>query len=82
MIVGRLLMVLAAAVVCSGDVGDKDSCLRFGGASCCTVINAIDRPIQEVLLYLNLITERDLAGLIILKRILNLNKATYKLHIM
>lgn len=82
MIMGRLLMVLAAAVVCSGDVGDKESCLRFGGGSCCPVLNAIDMPIQEVLCYLNVITDRDLIGFIILKRKIILNKATYKLYIM
>lgn len=82
MIMGRLLLVLAAAVVCSGDGGDKDSCLRFGGGSCCPVLNAIDFSIQEVLCYLNIITDRDLTGFIILKRILILNKATFKLLIM
>lgn len=51
-------MILAAAVVCSGDGGDKESCLRFGGGACCPILNAIDRPIQEVLCYFSLITER------------------------
>lgn len=77
MIMGRLLMVLATAVVCSGDGSDKESCLRFGGGSCCPVLNAIDRPIQEVLCYLSIITERELTGFIILKQILIFNKATY-----
>lgn len=48
MTVGRALIILAVAVVCFGYGGDQERCLRFGGGSCCPVLHALDRTIQEV----------------------------------
>lgn len=47
MIVGNAIIILIVAGVCFGDA-NPESCLRFGGGSCCPVLHALDRPIQEV----------------------------------
>lgn len=47
MMVGYAIIILIVAGVCFGDA-DPESCLRFGGGSCCQVLHALDGPIQEV----------------------------------
>lgn len=48
MTVSYALVLLVAAVVCSGYGGDEASCLRFGGGSCCPLLNALNRKLSEV----------------------------------
>lgn len=51
MTVSYALVLLVAAVVCSGYGGDEDSCLRFGGGSCCPLLNALKRKLSEVRIF-------------------------------
>lgn len=47
MTVSYALVLLVAAVVCSG-YGSDEACLRFGGGSCCPLLNALNRKLSEV----------------------------------
>lgn len=47
MVFGRVLIVLAATVVCYCD-DDQERSLRFGGGACCPVVTPFDSTIQQV----------------------------------